>query len=149
MLYNLGGRVVLPPLSEYREHIYHWILSSESCPLLTATFSFLRVRWQRRSFGVIAEGGNHSSRCSDLWTIAQIPSLNVEMTAVGMVAPSALLDTVSAAPELEEGSRTGPWLLCSVRALTGSSSSCLYSQAKSRTRALGFWPILLFPPASS
>lgn len=38
MLHNLGGRVVLPPLSEYREHIYHWILSSESCPLLTATF---------------------------------------------------------------------------------------------------------------
>lgn len=43
-----------------------------------------------------------------------------------LVVPSALLETIGGVPELVKGSRTGPWLLCSAWALTGSNSAYLY-----------------------
>lgn len=42
--------------------------------------------------GGFAGGGNHSSLCSGLWTVAQISALSVEVAVEGMAIPSALLD---------------------------------------------------------
>lgn len=120
---NLGSRVVLPSLSEYREYMYHWILSPESCSLPTrcslphTSVSFLPARF--------AERATRRSRCSGLRAIAQRSSLNVEMELEGVVVPSALLETIRAVPELVEGSRTGPWPLRRTWALIGTNSAYL------------------------
>lgn len=128
----MRNRVVLPSLSAYGQYMYHWISSPEHCSLPACcsvphtSVPFLTVRF--------AEGRIHSSPCSGLWAVAQTPSLNVEVGAEGMVVPYSLLVTISAVPELVEGSRTGPWLLCGRWAFTGSNSAYLCQQAKSQTR---------------
>lgn len=102
---------MFPPLSEYREYMYHWILSSESCPLLPATFfSHSRVaEWKLWS-----DCREWKPQLLLFWLVDYCPD-TLPKSGDGSWrhgSPLCSLGDCRAAPELQEGA--GLVLGCSV-----------------------------------